>query len=131
MNSGFEVFQRSLVPHYSPVRIKTPTVTIGVNGMMHFSGPAFELLGKPEYVVLLYTEDRRLIGFRKAKQRDVNAYRMQSPAAHPTVHKVGAKMFFRALGIETSATQRYALEVEDGVARIDLEQPQAGDFDST
>jgi hypothetical protein len=81
------------------------------------------MLGEPQYVFLLYSNDKRFVGFRGTSLREADAYLMRSHPKHPTFHKVSGRTFCREMGIDTHVTRRYDLRMVDGIARIDLEKP--------
>lgn len=113
---GFEVFQKSSAPVS-----KVPTVTIQKRGLLSLNRAAHALIGKPEYVQLLWDPDRRVIGVRATDGNDPNAYpaRPQSQKDKGPVLVAGS-MFTRYYDIPTEQSRRWIVNAEDDILMIDL-----------
>ena len=95
-----------------------PFVTMTERGVITFSVPAYDLLGSPEAVKLLYDEAERIVGFWPAKKADWNAYGLRPRARRPDrslPHLFAASQAFRA----PRHSQAY---LEDGILCADLKQ---------
>ena len=90
-------------------------LTITVRGTFNLNQAAFELLGKPDAVVLLYARDERTIGLRPAGRDDPDAYlvRPSGTAKSPTMMAV-VREFCRWIGADLSESRRYPLTLGDG-----------------
>jgi hypothetical protein len=108
---GFEMFR-------APP--KGPAVTITANGLLIFSWDAYELLGKPEAVQLLYDKDQRIIGIRPAGREAENTHRVRLSGRYTRV--VSARAFCRHVGIE-GESRRWPLTMKDGIGHVDIGQP--------
>ena len=114
--ANWEVFQRRAAPGVSQ-----PFVTLQKRGTMSLNAAAFEALGEPEAVELLFDRGERLLGFRPVDPSAAHAYkpRKQGRTANYVVSGMALTQYF---GIETDTARRYA-EVQDGVLVVDLKQP--------
>jgi hypothetical protein len=81
---------------------------------------AWEALGEPDRVVLLYDRRRKAVGVRPAPPEDPDAYAVGRPRG---AFVVSARAFVRHYGITAEAARRYDAAVEDGVlvARVGRE----------
>lgn len=98
-----------------------PSVTLTWRGAISFSFAAWEQLGSPEAVTLLYDEDQRIVGFKAADGAERNAYAVR---ANGSVRTVMAVAFCDYIGVRgTGESRRWPVYVEDGIACADLKQP--------
>jgi hypothetical protein len=114
----FEKFQRQ--------RLRTtrePTVTIQKRGALSLNAAAFEALGSPEFVELLYDRDERLIGFRKLAEDASHAYVVRPAGTHGTNHVISGKAFLRYYDISRDVARRWIAEEQDDILVVDLKQP--------
>ena len=113
----FEVFQRRSAPV-----VNQPLVTIQARGTMSFNRAAFEALGEPAAVELLYDRAERLMGFRPVDPAAPHAYqpRKQGRTAN---YIVAGTAFTQYFGIETGAARRYPAAMLEGALVVDLKQP--------
>jgi hypothetical protein len=116
----FEKFTRRLIPLG-----KEPTVTMQSRGSLTLNLSAFQLIGSPLAVHLLYDRDERIIGIRAADPKDEDAY---PPRTLPRRGEGGprivtAQAFASHYGIDTTP-RRYRATLEDDILCIDLKQPQ-------
>lgn len=114
----FDVFERK----YARVS-RDPTMTVTVRGTFNLNEPAFELLGKPDAVVLLYDRTERIIGLRPAGQDEPNAYLVRPLGAGHTRTAV-VREFCTWIGADLSEARRYPLEMDgDGLGCVRLSGP--------
>jgi hypothetical protein len=101
---------------------KQPLVTIQKRGTLSLNGAAYEALGEPAAVELLYDLTERLVGFRPVDPEATHAYvpRRQGRAAN---YLVSGSAFTKYFDIETDTAMRYTAEKVDGVLVVDLKQP--------
>ena len=103
---------------------RDPTQTITVRGTLNLNKPAFELLGKPQAVVLLYARPERVIGLRPAPKDETNAYLVRPLGAAGSAWTVVAREFCAWIGADLAEARRYALTVgPDGLGCVDLSGP--------
>jgi hypothetical protein len=103
---------------------KQPLVTIQSRGNMSLNGPAYEELGEPETVELLYSERRNAIGIRPASDPAADyVYRLRRAAGKSTyVLSLLAFAQYYGIPIKTTTSRRYAAEAQNGMLVVDLNQ---------
>jgi hypothetical protein len=103
---------------------RDPSFTITVRGTLNLNKPAFELLGKPQAVVLLYARPERVIGLRPAPKDETNAYLVRPLGAAGSAWTVVAREFCAWIGADLAEARRYALTAgPDGLGCVDLNSP--------
>ena len=114
--ANFEVFDR----RSRPVSHQ-PTVTLQKRGNFSLNRAAFNALGDPEAVELLYDRTERLIGMRSASLNNRLAYpvRKQQNAAS---YLIAGNAFNQFYGIETGSTRRWNAVMSDDILVVDLKQ---------
>ena len=118
--AGFEEFDRSAAPAPS-----TPFVTIQRKGLLSLNRGAYEALGRPAAVTLLYHREQRIVGLRPAEPTNPRAYplrRQGGKAGGSQSYLVAATAFTLHHGIDTSVARRYGVEIRGTVLLIDLKQ---------
>jgi hypothetical protein len=115
--ANFEVFDR----RSRPVG-KQPTLTIQKRGNFSLNRAAFDALGQPAAVELLFDRVQRIVGFRPTDEHNRRAYpvRKQQNAAS---YLIAGNAFNQYYGIETGITRRYDAAMIDGILVVDLKQP--------
>ena len=110
------MFKRTNAP-----RAHGPALTVTTGGTLNLNVAAFELLGQPEAVNLLYARDERIIGLRPARRDELDAYPVRSsrPGRPPMV---SAKAFCEPIGADLTSARRYPLVLDDGIGRVDLKE---------
>ncbi|OQJ57062.1 hypothetical protein CmiCFBP2404_15805 [Clavibacter michiganensis subsp. insidiosus] len=108
----------------------TPSVTIQKRGLMSINRAAYEAIGKPEGVELLWDPERKLIGFRPAPLTNQNAYPVRTQVTNPEKADKGPWLiagtrFTQYIGMDTTDAYRWTPTVEDGMLMIDTSQPGA------
>ena len=104
----------------TPIGAK-PFVTIQRKGTISLNRAAFEALGRPEAVKLLYDQDERMIGLRPAEIGANGAYQVRPQASSNWL--VAGTAFSGFLGLDTAVAKRYDAEMIDGVLAVDLKRP--------
>lgn len=115
MANGFELYQRQ---RFAPS--PDPIITIQRKGLLSLNRAAYDALGAPPAVELLYNRSDRLIGVRKAKQGADHAIDLRSRTG--TAWTVSAKGFLRFYGIDVPAAVRRLARVKEGMLVIDLKE---------
>lgn len=117
MKPNFEVYQR-----YSSQAATDlgPWISISKAGDLGLSQSAFELLGRPNRVELMFAQSTRMIGLRACDDADRNGYAITRPGYKKTAVRVGARAFCRHYGIDISQSRRYAAELMEDILAIDL-----------
>ena len=115
--TDYEVYQR-----VRPPAISTPAVTVGKRGQLSLNRAAFEALGSPKAVELLYSRRERRIGIRAVDPEAAHAYR---PHTAPKDHGRGpwvisGAAFMTYFNIQQEQTIRYTASVEGNILSISL-----------
>lgn len=71
MKAQWETFEGRQYQHRAR---REPRVTLGRKGTFYLNGDAFEVLGEPGAVELLYDGNRRIIGLKPTDPRKLNAF---------------------------------------------------------
>jgi len=115
---AFEVFQKNRMPSKGE-----PAVTIQKRGAMSLNNAAFEAIGSPSFVELLYDPGERLIGIRKADEDTPHAYAVRGTGKNQATRVVSGKAFLAYYDIPRGVARRWIAEERDGMLVIDLKQP--------
>jgi len=111
----FEEFEKRMTP---PAR--GPSVTVLSTKGFTLNKAAYDLLGNPKAVTLLYDPDERLVGFKPSVRDSPRAYAVRSHPKGASV-SVSGRAFMKHYGIDASTTRRYTAEMGDGVLVLDLD----------
>jgi hypothetical protein len=118
----FEVFKNKNGRANMPT---DPTLTISCAGHFTLNRPAFEALGEPEAVELLYAREQQIIGIRAVDPDSPNAYRTQS-TNQARSFVVSGRAFMRYYEITLDAAvsaMRWPAAMVEEVLCVDLSQP--------
>lgn len=117
---GFEVYQKGSAPVPT-----TPSVTIQKRGLISINRAAFELLGKPEGVELLWDPERSVIALRPAPLTNQNAYPVRTQGAHSDRGPwlIAGTLFTQYIKLDTTNAYRWTPGLEDGMLTIDVSKP--------
>lgn len=117
---AFKVFEKGSAPVAT-----VPSVTIQKRGLISLNRAAFNLIGAPGAVELLWDEERRVIGLRPAPIEKPNAYpaRPQSSKTDRGPVMIAGSLFTRFIHLDTSDAHRWVPTVENEVLCIDLNTP--------
>ena len=114
---NFETFTRRSTP-----TVAQPLVSIQRRATISLNQAAFEALGKPATVELLFDREEQMMGFRAVEPTARHAYPVRK---QPTSNSylIGGQAFCKHFGIPTGATRRYEARVIGDVLAVDLKQP--------
>lgn len=115
---GFQEFDRRAAPVNA-----TPLVTLQKRGLMSLNRTAFELIGQPTAVTLLYHPERRLIGLRSTDPNNPRAYPMRRQGGRESSggsFLVAGTAFTVHHQIPTDVARRYVAKLVGDVLMIDL-----------
>ena len=117
---GFQVYEKGSAPVST-----VPSVTIQKRGLISVNKAAYEALGSPEGVELLWDSERRAIALRPAELTNQNAYPMRAQASHSDKGPwlVAGTLFTQFIGLDTSQAYRWTPTVEDGLLVVDVSKP--------
>lgn len=119
--ANFESFNRHMLALKDE-----PHLTVHKRGTLSINRSAFESLGSPDAVELLYDRQRSTIGLRPIDARAENAYQVRRPASSPSgPWVISAMAFTKFYDIDTSVTMRWIAYLDDDVLCADLSTPGA------
>jgi hypothetical protein len=104
---------------------QTPAITIQKRAAISFNTAAFEALGKPRAVELLYDREEQLIAIKPASASSPNGYVVRGVGKSGATHVVSGKAFLNYYGIPFDAARRWTAELQDDMLVIDLKGPGA------
>lgn len=112
---SFEVFDKR-----AAVATKNPMVTIQKGGSFSLNRAAYELLGSPETVELLFDPNERLIGFRPVSSSNPRAYPIRPQGKNAATFMIAGRAFGKHYKLDTSIARRYSTERRDDILVLDL-----------
>lgn len=110
---GFEVFDRRAAP-----MVLAPFVTIQKNGPIGLNYAAYQAMGEPVAVELLFDRGNQLVGIRPTQDTDPRAYPVRSQTSRSYI--LAGQAFTKHYQIDTSVARRYEATVRDRMLVIDL-----------
>lgn len=114
--ANFEIFTKRL----SPLR-KIAGVTIQKRGGITLNALAYDMLGSPKAVELLYDRDLDVVGMRAVDESVPHSYVLRKQGAKVNGPMVFAgRAFTQYYNIDTSVARRWVPTVENGILCIDL-----------
>lgn len=99
-----------------------PFVSVQRKGIISLNRAAFEALGAPEAVELLFDRSECLMGMRPTEPKTASAYPVRKQTSNWVVAGIAFANFY---GIDTSVARRYPAQLKDGVLTVDLKQQGA------
>jgi hypothetical protein len=115
---AYEVFKRQRVP-----RAQDPYVTIHRRGTIALNTPAWEALGSPPAVELLFDQDRNVMALRPVSKGAAHAYQLRQNGTSASSVVLSGTAFFQYYGIPVPAeARRLSAQLEDGMVVVDLTQ---------
>jgi hypothetical protein len=117
---GFEVFKKGSAP--VP---KVPAVTVQRRGLISLNRAAYDLIGAPEAVELLWDAERSLIGIRATELTNPNAYpaRQQTAKSGRGPILIAGTLFTQFIGLDTAVAFRWVPTMEDEILCVDVSKP--------
>jgi hypothetical protein len=119
----FEVFQGK--NGRSVQTVTEPTLSIGRQGGFTLNRTAYETLGRPVAVELLYDRSKRIIGIRPADPKGPNSYKVV--ATYKDLRfEISGKAFMTFYGIDlptVTTALRWPVTMIDGVLCVNLNDP--------
>lgn len=112
---AFELFDKK-----AATASKQPFVTIQKKGPFSLNKAAYEALGEPSHVEMLYDLDNKLVAFRQTPGTKPHAYPLRAQGPNNATFMVAGAAFTKHYGIDTSVARRYTAELRDDMLVIDL-----------
>lgn len=101
-----------------------PCVTIHKRGTMSLNRPAYESIGFPASVELLFDRGAKMIGLREVPHDLPNAYHVRASTPSPSgPWVISAIAFTKYYDIDTTHSKRWAAYLQDGILCVDLTSP--------
>ncbi len=117
--ANFESFNRHMLALKDE-----PHLTIHKRGTISINRTAFESIGSPDAVELLYDRDKCIVGLRPIDQRADNAYHVRSPVASPSgPWVISAMAFTKFYDIDTSVSRRWPCYMDGNVLCVNVSSP--------
>jgi hypothetical protein len=113
-NNEWVLFDRRAQP-----KTRKPRVTLQAAGTFSMNEAAYDALGRPEHVEMLYNEKKKLVGFRATGEESAHSYPIK-PQVNARTFQTGGRAFCSAFGIDTGTARRFAAKLQDDVLVIDL-----------
>jgi len=102
---------------------RQPFVTIQKKGVISLNRAAFEALGSPEFVELLFDPDVRLVALRRSDSSVDHAYQVRAPVENHATWLISGAAFVSYYEIENSRSVRRAARMDGDLLVIDLNDP--------
>lgn len=115
---GFEVFDKKMAP-----LAKSPSLTIQKRGIFSINKAAYNLIGSPDTVELLYDKEKRIIALRASDGPHAYAVRRQSTERDTGQVVLSAAAFTQYYDIDTTTSRRYQPYEKDSMLCVDLDGP--------
>ena len=103
----------------APIGAK-PYVTLQRRGAISINRAAYEVLGKPVAVKLLYDRSDHMVGLRPTEPGVEGSYPVRTQASSNWL--IAGTAFTAHYGIDTSVARRYEAEMIDDVLAVDLKR---------
>lgn len=108
---------------------KEPAMTLQASGGMGFNEAAFEALGKPKAVELLFDRTAQIIGVRRADPAKPHAYPVRPPSERRDKgFLVSGRAFVKFYDIEVGVARRWKAYMEGDTLCVDLRSPSVQVF---
>lgn len=100
---------------------ETPRLTLQKRGNFSLNEAAFERLGRPPAVVLLYDADSHAIGLKPSTKEARNAYTLRKHGER-AAYVIAGVAFCKQFNIDHSKAQTFEPVFENGVLVVELHQ---------
>lgn len=115
----FEVFDK-----YHSRSVKEMFVTIQRRGTFSLNRAAFQALGSPKLVELLFNRAKRLIAFRPMDLDNGRTIPVRRQGNSDS-YMIAGLTFTKEYEIDTSVARRYTAKIQDNLLVVDLNSPSA------
>lgn len=117
---GFEKFTGRAVP----ASRKIPRVALQTRGNMSLNKAAFEALGSPEAVFLLFNKATRALALQPATIDQPYSYPVRKQPGSES-YMVGARAFCQHYELDVSGTRAFAPKLQDGILVFEFDKGDA------
>jgi hypothetical protein len=101
--------------------IDKPLVTIQKSGSLGLNRAAYQALGEPSLVVLMFNREEQLIGIRVADQDTEHAYPLRKQQQSES-YLIAGRAFVGHYNIEHESARRYQAEIQGDILAVNLKQ---------
>jgi len=116
---SFEVFDKR-----AATATKNPMVTVQRGGNFSLNRAAYQAMGEPETVELLFDRENRFIGFRPVPSTSARGFPVRPQGkASPTTFMIAGHAFAKHYEIDASTARRYGVQMQDDILVLDLNAP--------
>jgi hypothetical protein len=116
---NFQVFRKRM-----SAALKKPAVTIQKAGGISFNAAAYEALGRPEAIELLFDPETRIMGARPVAPSETHSYPVRPPSTkRDPGFIISGKAFTAFYDIPTDVARRRLAYLQDGILCVDLNEP--------
>jgi len=113
---AFQKFRR-----YKVTEGDVPIVALHLRGIFALNKNAFDALGEPEALEILYAPEERLIAFKASSKSSPDSYAVRNTTK--TAFQVEGRSFLKYYNIPDEARgRRYRAEVDEDLLIVDLNQ---------
>jgi hypothetical protein len=105
----------------SPASSKVMRVSLHQKGRFSMNEAAFDALGKPEAIALLYDKGRKAIGFKAVEPELRHAYTVRKQKKSKS-YLVGSIAFCQHYGIDASKTRAFEPVLDNGILVLELDK---------
>jgi hypothetical protein len=107
------------VPRKGPIRSRRPTISIYKSGKIVWNKGTQDALENAAFVDVLYDEETKRLGLRKAAQVGIEAFPVYKATGQNT-WGIYAKSALQTIGIQVQQAYRRYAAVKDGIAGISV-----------
>lgn len=105
------------------VTSRTPFVSVYRSGVLGLNHAAYETLGRPPAVLLLFEREGKRIGLRPTTLDVDDAFRVRKQVAAKS-YLISAQPFLQLYGISDGTTRRLPAALHDGLLVVSLREEQ-------
>jgi hypothetical protein len=114
---GFEKFTGRAVP----ASRKIPRIAIQTRGNMSLNKAAYEALGSPPAVFLLFNKTTRAVGLQPTKLEEAHSYPVRKQPGSES-YMIGARAFCQFYELDVSSTRAFAPKLQDGILVFEFDK---------
>lgn len=105
----------------TPISNKVMRVSLHKKGNFSLNKAAYEALGSPQAVTLLFDREKKVVGFKPVEPEVRHAYRVRSQNNSQS-YLIGAISFCKYYDIDASKTRMFEPELSDGLLVLELDK---------
>lgn len=114
---GFEEFDRTKAAYG-----RKPNVTIQPRGLISINQSAYRKMGEPEYVVLMFDREERLVGIKGTSDTE-KGYRVRVATRPGSPAVISGSAFLNYYDLNLDETRKWTPTFDGGVLILDFKDP--------